>query len=139
MILWPGYCPTHARIRPQDIIRLRAEYTKAKVIVHPECRPEVIDLADEVLSTSGMCRFASSTDAEEIIVGTEIGILYRLRRENPQKRFIPVSEQAICPQMKLCNLENILQSLREMSPEVKVPEEVRIRAKASVDRMLALV
>ena len=136
MSLWPGFCPTHMRIQPQDIIRLKKEHPQAKVVVHPECRPEVIALADEVLSTGGMCRFAQKTEAEEIIVGTEIGIIHRLRKENAGKRFIPVSEQAICPRMKLITLENILCSLEEMAPEVKVAEDIRLRAKAAVDKML---
>ncbi len=134
--LWPGFCPTHIRIQPQDIIKLKKEYTQAKVVVHPECRPEVIALADEVLSTGGMCRFAPKTEAKEIIVGTEMGIIHRLRKENPGKRFISVSEQAICPTMKLITLESILCSLEEMAPEVKVPEDIRLRAKAAVDKML---
>jgi len=136
MILWPGYCPTHIRIKAQDIIRLREEYPQAKVTVHPECRPEVTALADEVLSTGGMCRFASSTKAREVIIGTEIGIIHRLRKENPGKRFIPASDQAVCPRMKLITLERILWTLEEMTPVVKVPEEIRLRAKASVDKML---
>jgi quinolinate synthase len=136
MILWPGFCPTHTRIKSQDIIRLKQEHPQAKVVVHPECRPEVIALANEVLSTGGICRFARSTAAVEVIVGTELGILHRLRKENPDKRFIPASEQAVCPRMKLITLENVLWSLEEMAPEVKVPEEVRLRAKAAVDKML---
>jgi quinolinate synthase len=136
MSLWPGFCPTHIRIQPQDIIGLKKEHTQAKVVVHPECRPEVIALADEVLSTGGMCRFAQKTEAEEIIVGTEIGIIHRLRKENPGKKFIPASEQAICPRMKLITLESVLWSLQEMTTRVKVPEEIHLRAKAAVDKML---
>jgi quinolinate synthase len=136
MILWPGYCPTHARIQAADIIGLKREYPQAEVMVHPECRPEVIEVADVVRSTSGMCRHASETEAREIIVGTEIGIIHRLKKENPGKKFIPVSEQAVCPTMKLITLEDILRSLEEMSPQVKVPEEIRVRAKAAVDKML---
>ena len=139
MILWPGFCPTHARIRPQDITRLKLEYPYAKVVVHPECRPEVTALANDVLSTGGICRFARDTAAVDIIVGTEIGILHRLRKENPDKRFIPVTEQAVCPRMKLITLENVLWSLQEMAPEVKVPEEIRLEAKSAVDRMLEVV
>jgi len=138
MTLWPGYCPTHIRIIPEYVVRLKQEYPEAKVMVHPECHPEVIALADEVLSTSGMCRFAGETDAEDIIVGTEIGIIHRLRKENPGKRFIPVSEQAICPRMKLINLEKIFWSLEDMAPVVKVPEEIQIKAKRAVDRMLEI-
>jgi len=136
IVLWPGFCPTHVRIQPEDITRLKLEYPQAKAVVHPECRPEVIALADEVLSTGGMCRFAQNTEAKEIIVGTEIGIIHRLKKENPEKKFIPLSEQAICPTMKLINLEKMLRSLEEMAPEVKVPEETRLRAKVAVDRML---
>jgi len=138
MTLWPGYCPTHSRIQPEDITRLRREYPKAIVMVHPECHPEVISLADEVLSTGGMCRYVRETKAEDIIVGTEIGIIHRLRKESPGKRFIPVSEQAVCPRMKLINLEKILWSLEDMAPIVKVPEDIRLKAKRSVDRMLAV-
>lgn len=137
LILWPGYCPTHARIQAQDILRLRAEYPQAKVLVHPECRSEVAALADAVLSTGGMIRFARESAAKEIIVGTEIGILHRLRKENPGKKFIPVSEQAVCPRMKLITLENILWSLDSMVYQVKVPEKIRLKAKLAVDRMLA--
>jgi quinolinate synthase len=138
MILWPGFCPTHARIMPEYIVKLRHENPEAKVVVHPECRPDVIALADEVLSTSGMIRFARREDVQEMIVGTEMGIIYRLKKENPGKKFIPVSEQAICPNMKLITLEKILWSLEEMAPEVKVPEKIRLKAKAAVDRMLAV-
>jgi quinolinate synthase len=136
MILWPGFCPTHARIQPADILRQKKEHPQAEVMIHPECRPEVIALADAVLSTGGMCRYAQSTAAREIVVGTEVGIIYRLRKENPGKVFIPISEQAVCPNMKLITLETILWCLQDMAPEVKVPEEVRIRAKAAVDKML---
>jgi quinolinate synthase len=136
MILWPGYCPTHVRILPQDIMRRKAEHPQAKTVVHPECRPEVKALADAVLSTGGMIRFARESDAREIIVGTEMGIIYRLQKENPQKRFIPASEQAVCPRMKLTTLESVLWSLESMTHVVKVPERIRVRARRAVDRML---
>lgn len=136
MVFWPGFCPTHVRILPQHIIQLREEYPRAKVVVHPECRPEVIALADEVLSTGGMCRYARRDDVSHMIVGTEIGIIYRLQKENPGKKFTPASGQAVCPNMKLITLEKILRSLETMAPEVRVPEEIRLRARAAVDRML---
>ncbi len=139
MHLWPGYCPTHARIHPTHILRLREEYPNAKVAVHPECRPEVIALADEVLSTSGIIRYAGREDVKELIVGTELGIIYRLKKENPGKKFITVTEQAVCPNMKLITLEKVLWSLEEMRMAVKVPETTRLKAKAAVDRMLTLV
>ncbi len=139
MILWPGFCHTHIRIQPQHITNLRQEYPQAKVVVHPECRPEVIALADEVLSTGGLCRYASRSEVKEVIVGTEIGIIHRLRKENPGKKFIPASEQAVCPRMKLITLEGILWSLQEMTPEIKVPEAIRLRARVAVDKMLKVV
>jgi quinolinate synthase len=138
MHLWPGYCPTHIRIQPQDIIRQRAEHPQAKVLVHPECRREVAALADEVLSTGGMLRFVRDTGAEEIVIGTEIGILHRLRKENPKKRFFPASDQAVCPRMKLITIERALWSLQEMTPVVKVPEEIRLKAKVAVDWMMEI-
>jgi quinolinate synthase len=139
MTLWPGFCPTHAKILPADIIKLRKQYPNAKVVVHPECRPEVIALADATVSTSGMCRYATREDVTELIVGTEMGIIHRLQKENPGKKFIPVSDKAVCPNMKLITLEKILWSLEEMTPVIKVPEDIRIRAKQAVDRMLAIV
>lgn len=138
IILWPGFCSTHIRIQPQDIIMLKQEYPQAKVLIHPECGPEVIAIADEVLSTGGMCRFASETDTRELIIGTEVGLIHRLRKENHDKKFIPASDQAICPRMKLITLEEILSSLKEMTTEVKVPEEIRFKAKAAVDKMIEI-
>lgn len=138
IILWPGYCPTHARILPEHIEKLKQDYPLAKVVVHPECQPGVIALADEVLSTGGLCQYAQISKIEEIIVGTEIGIIHRLRKENPDKRFLSVSEQAICPDMKLITLEKIIYSLEEMVFEVKVPFEIRRKAVAAVNKMLAV-
>jgi len=138
MTLWPGYCPVHVRIRPEDIRRGRESHPEAVVMVHPECIPEVIDMADHALSTGGMLRFASESKARQIIVGTEIGMLYRLERENPEKTFIPATLQAICPDMKLITLEKVRDALRDLSPAIKVPERVRIRAVAAVERMLKL-
>lgn len=138
MILWPGFCPTHMKIQPGDIKRLKVEYPEAKVVVHPECKPEVIALADEVLSTSGIIKFAQKTQARDIIVGTEIGIIHRLKKENPDKRFIPASEQAICPNMKKITLEKVLWALEELAPEIKVPEGIRLKAKMAVEKMLEI-
>ena len=138
MTLWPGYCPTHVRILAEDIVRQKQKYPGAKTVVHPECRPEVIALADEVLSTSGIIRYAAHDDVSELIVGTEVEILHRLRKENPGKTFIPASEKAVCPNMKRITLEKVLNSLETMSPQIKVPEDIRVKAKAAVDRMLAI-
>ncbi len=138
MSFWPGFCPTHLRIQPHHLSELRQEYPQTKIVVHPECRPEVIALADEVLSTGGICQYAKREDISQLIVATEIGIIHRLRKENPGKKFIPASEQAVCPRMKLITLENVLWSLQEMTFQVKVSEEIRLRAKETVDRMLTI-
>jgi quinolinate synthase len=139
LTLWPGYCPTHVRILPEDILNRKQEHPDAKVVVHPECRPDVIALADEALSTSGMIRYAAREDVKELIVGTEVEILHRLGRENPGKKFFAASKKAVCPNMKKITLDKILASLESMTPVIKVPEEIRLRAKAAVDRMLAVV
>lgn len=136
MILWPGYCPTHVRIQADDIRRVKGMHPTADVMVHPECRPEVVALADFVLSTGGMVRHARNTKAAEIVVGTEIGIIHRLRKENPDKTFLPLTEQAVCPNMKLITLESVLWSLEDMSPLIKVSEGIRLKAKRAVDRMI---
>jgi quinolinate synthase len=139
MILWPGYCPTHVKIQVQDIQNKKSLYPGAVVLVHPECKPEVIALADEVLSTGGMIKFVQKTSAGTVIVGTEMGLIHRLKKENPGKMFVPASEHASCPNMKKINLEKILWSLESMQPEIKVPEHVRIKAKIPVDRMLEVM
>jgi len=137
-IIWDGYCPTHIKIIPEDILRERALHPQAEVMVHPECTPAVAALADQIVSTGGMCKFAKESKATEFIIGTEIGMLHRLRKENPDKKFYPASELAICPNMKRINLEKILWALQDMKHEIKVPEEIRLKAKSSVDRMLAV-
>ena len=139
MILWEGYCPTHRRILTEDILKKKAQYPKAEVLVHPECTPDVIAMADKVLSTSGICRHARESNAEEFIIGTEIGILHRLHKENPEKKFYAASDLADCPNMKLNNLEKILWSLEDMIYPVEVPAEIAQRAKRSIDRMIEIV
>ena len=139
MTLWPGYCPTHVKILPEDIIRRRQEYPNARVVVHPECRPDVIALADDALSTSGIIRYAAREDVSELIVGTEVEIIHRLKKENPGKTFVPASKKAVCPNMKKITLDKVLRSLETLTPVVKVPEDIRVRARAAVDRMLATV
>ena len=138
MILWGGFCPTHHRILAQDIINARKEHLEAEVIVHPECTADVIELADQALSTSGMLRYAKETNARELIVGTEIGLLHGLRKNNPNKKFYPASELADCPNMKLNSLEKMLWSLEDMVYEVSVPADIRIKAWEAIEKMLEL-
>jgi quinolinate synthase len=139
MILWSGFCPTHQRITADHIQRMRSAYPDARIMVHPECNPGVTGLADEVLSTGGMCRFAGETEAKTIIVGTEHGIVHRLKKENPGKEFIPITEDAVCPNMKLTTLEEVLSALKDMKHRIEVPEDVRVRAYASVQRMVEVL
>ena len=135
---WDGFCPTHERLRAEDVNRLKAEYPDALFICHPECSPAVSDLADHACSTSGMYDYCRTSPAKRFIIGTEAGILYRLKKENPDKEFILASPGLICPNMKLISLEDILASLRTMAPEVRVEEDIRIPAKRALDRMLAV-
>jgi len=137
-VLWPGYCPTHAAITVGAIEAARSRHPGAPVMVHPECAKDVRAAADQRLSTGGMCRFARESDAKEFIVGTEIGILHRLRKENPDKAFYPVSERIVCPNMKKTTMENLAESLREMKTEVAVPDEIAARANHAIDAMLAI-
>ena len=139
MILWEGYCPTHRRILAEDILKKKAQYPKAEVLVHPECTPDVIAMADKVLSTSGICRYAKESNSEEFIIGTEIGILHRLKKESPQKQFYPASNLSDCHNMKLNNLEKILWSLEDMLYPIEVPPDIAQKAKRSIDRMLEIV
>ena len=138
LITWDGYCPTHVKIMPEDIIKQIRLHPKAKAIVHPECIPEVIALADEALSTGKMCKFVKESSEKEFIIGTETGIIHRLQKDNPGKKFFPASELAVCPNMKRTNLEKILWSLEEMKYEVRVPENIRLKAKRAIDRMLSI-
>lgn len=136
IIPWNGYCPTHHLILPGDILLEKEEHPEALVLVHPECRPEVIALADKVLSTSGMLKYAAQSSSREFIIGTEIGLLHRLNRENPGKKFIPATRYAVCPNMKMNTLGSIIRALERNEHVIKVPEDIRKRAKLALDRML---
>lgn len=136
LILYPGYCPVHRMLTAEDIVRERKRHPDALVMVHPECTPEVIAEADEVLSTSGMVKLAGESDREEFIVGTEIDMATRLRRVNPEKKFFPASERLLCANMKKTSLEKILWSLEENRFRVTVPEEIRLQALQAVEAMV---
>jgi quinolinate synthase len=139
IIPWNGFCPTHHMIKKEDVIRTKKVHPDALVVVHPECRPEVIELADHVASTSGMVRFAKASQAKEFIIGTEIGLLCRLKKENPGKNFYPLKSTMICPNMKRTTLESVLLALKENQYVIKVPEDIRIKAYEAVQRMFTLV
>jgi quinolinate synthase len=138
MFLWNGYCPTHKRIRPADIMAKKELYPRALIVVHPECTSEVIALADQVASTSGILKFCRESPAQEFVIGTEVGLLHRLTMENPDKIFIPASELADCPNMKLNTLEKIMWSLEDMETQIIVPPDIAERALKSIRRMLSV-
>jgi len=136
VILWPGYCPTHHRILAQDIQRARAEHPDAEVLVHPECTMDVIQLADHVLSTSGILRACRESKAKEFVIGTEVGLLHRLKKENPGKSFYLATPLSDCPNMKLTTLEKMIWSLEDMVHRVVVPDEIAAKARVAIERML---
>jgi quinolinate synthase len=136
IILWKGYCSVHHRILAEDLLPVRQAHPDAVILVHPECRPEVVDLADEVLSTGGMLRFVKSSDARSFIIGTEMGLIYRLQKENPDKEFYSVGNRMICVNMKKIGLEDVLRALQENQFDISIPEDVLRRARGALDRML---
>jgi quinolinate synthase len=137
LILWDGCCPTHALLSTFAVAKARKKWPGAQVIMHPECKPEVLELADFVGSTSGMLKYAKTQPAgTAFIVGTEVGLLHRLGKENPDKVFHVASDYLICPMMKMTTLKDVKNSLEKMQYIVKVDEDIRRRAKAAVDAML---
>ena len=137
-IYWEGFCPTHERMTVAAVMQKKVEHPGALFICHPESAPEVTALADHACSTSGMYDYCRTNPAKKFIIGTEAGILYKLRVENPGKEFILASPALFCPNMKLTSLEDVLISLQSLSPVVSVPVDIRLRAKSALDRMLAV-
>lgn len=137
-IFWEGFCPSHERMTLSAVLQQKTLHPEALFVCHPESAPEVSAIADHVCSTSGMYEWCRASNAKQFIIGTEPGILYRLRLENPDKQFILASPALICPNMKLTSLEDVLAALQTLTPRVTVEAEVRRRAKAALDRMLAV-
>ena len=135
---WEGFCIVHDRITPGDVREAQCLHPGAVVLVHPECRPEVIDLADHVASTSGIIRHVCDSDKKEFIIGTEAGILHRLARECPSKQCYPLSEAAVCRNMKKTDLKKVRDALVSLQPRVTVPREIADRARKAIERMLAI-
>jgi len=138
VILYPGYCYVHHRLKPEQVKLAKKLHPDAQIIVHPECRPEVIDLADAALSTSQMIRYAKASSHSSFIIGTEEGLLHRLRLENPDKSFYLVTNSQVCTDMKKTTLETLAQTMELRQNIVTVPEAIRVKAKQAVDRMLAI-
>jgi len=135
---WEGFCFVHDRITPGDIAMARETHPGAEVLVHPECRPEVIDLADYVFSTSGMIEYVCRSSNKEFIIGTEVGILHRMKKDCPEKLCYPLSPKAICINMKKTDLQKVCNSLESLTPKVTVPEDVANRARLAIQRMLEI-
>ncbi len=136
VIPWRGYCPSHARILPEDIVRRKQEHPDAKVLAHPECNGNVLALADEVLSTSGMLRYARDSETQDFIIATEAGMLYPLKKENPNKNFYPASDLAVCHNMKKVTLQKLYLALKDEGPTVTLPGETIRRAQKSLTAMV---
>lgn len=138
--LWPGYCHVHTRIDTDRILRLKEEHPGARFLMHPECgcMSTCLPLADEVLSTEGIVNHCRRSPDREFIVGTEVGILHRLRKENPDKTFYPAADEASCEYMKAITLDKLLESLEELRWRVEVPPEVARQARGAIERMLQI-
>jgi quinolinate synthase len=136
LILWQGYCNTHDRLTAEEVLLIKERYPYAKVVAHPECREEVIQLADGVFSTSGIIKYVGESDAKEFIICTEEGIIHQLKIRYPNKVFILASNKLICPDMKKITLEDVFYSLENLRPEVKISDEVREKAIIPIKRML---
>jgi quinolinate synthase len=138
IIFWPGFCIVHERLTLEEVEAARREHPGAELLVHPECRPEVVAAADRALSTGGMLRYVRESSVQEFIIGTELGMLHPLQKQCPDKRFYPAAPHMICKNMKQNTLENLLEALELNQHVVTVPEDIRLRAKAALDRMLAV-
>jgi len=137
--LWDGYCHVHDRLTADEILAARAEHPEAPVVVHPECRPGVIDMADYVSSTGGMLKYAGAAEAPAFIIGTEQGLLHSLQKAYPDKSFYPAAPHMVCPNMKLTTLEKVRWAMEDMAPQVEVQPDVRERAWQALTRMLEIV
>lgn len=138
IILWNGYCITHHKIKKDDVLLAKEKHPEAILLVHPECRKEIVDLANFVGSTKQIIDYAATSDAKEFIIGTEMGIMHKLKMESPDKKFYLMSPGLICPNMKKTTLDSILHSLQTMTEKIELDEDVRIRARKSLDRMLSV-
>lgn len=138
IILWKGYCITHHRVKPGDVLDAKKIHPDALLLVHPECQPEVAALADYIGSTKQIIDYVNGSSAQKFIIGTEMGVLFKLKRDNPQKDFYLVSPGLVCPNMKKTSIKSIYEALKDMKYEIKLDEQVRTKAKNCLDRMLEI-
>lgn len=136
IILWDGFCPTHIRVQEEDIVNTKKLYPLAEVIAHPECNPEVLALSDHICSTGGMFKYVKQSKAKEFIIATEAGMLYKLQKENPGKKFYLPTQNLVCANMKLITLGWVAHSLEKLVYEVRVSDEVRDKALKALEKML---
>ncbi len=139
VISWPGYCPTHHKITKASVLNLKKQNPGAVFMAHPECQPEVLEIADHICSTSGMYKYARSSKANVIIVGSEAGMLHRLSKDNPDKVFLLPSKDIICPNMKLTTLKKVYLSLKNEETKVVIEEPIRSQAQSSCERMMSIL
>lgn len=141
MHIWPGYCHVHNKIKTEDVLKLKEDHPRAEFVMHPECGclTACMKHADKIISTEGMVRYVRESPKDEFIIGTEVGIMHRMKKENPNKAFFPVTEQAFCEFMKLNTLEKVLWSLEDLEYKVTVPKEIADRARVCIERMLQIV
>ncbi|OHB66962.1 MAG: quinolinate synthase [Planctomycetes bacterium RBG_13_62_9] len=139
LILWPGYCSTHVLISEDDVRQAREQYPDAVVIAHPECSEPVKDLADALLSTGQMLKFVKNSPAKRFIVATEIGMIHPLKKARPDAEYLPASPRGVCPNMKKITLEKVLASLADLQFRIEVPEEIRLKAAQSLQRMVEIL
>ena len=138
MIIWEGYCNTHDMLTVRDVEEMKAKYPNAEFVAHPECRPEVVEMADFVGSTTAIIKYCKESPAQEFIVGTEDGTGYQLRKDSPHKKFYFASKYLVCPNMKVNNLKKLVKCLENMKPQMYVPPHIAEKARISLDRMLQL-
>ncbi|WNY25848.1 quinolinate synthase NadA [Methanolapillus millepedarum] len=137
--LWNGFCPVHQQITKQDVLDAKDAHPNAIFLAHPECRPEVLDLVDGIYSTAGIIKYAAASPEKEFIIGTEQAMIHKLKKDSPDKLFYPVSKYTYCSNMKMATLPSISRALETEQPAVTVPEDIRVRAKKALDRMLEVV
>ncbi|WNY29139.1 Quinolinate synthase A [Methanimicrococcus stummii] len=137
--LWNGFCPIHQQITAFDVLTAKAKHPNAVFLAHPECRPEVLAHADGIFSTAGIIKYAAVSDEKEFIIGTEQEMMHKLMKDSPDKSFYPVSKYAYCANMKMATLPSVLNALETETTKITVPEDIRVKAKKSLDRMLAAV
>jgi len=138
VVLWDGYCVTHHGIKPEEVKKIKEMHPDAFLLVHPECKPEVVEMADFAGSTKQIIDYANNCIAKKFIIGTEMGVLFSLKKQNPEKEFYLMSQRLICPNMKKTSLKSVYNALKEMKYQIEVKEEVRMKAKVCLDRMLEI-